>query len=115
MVPEPGEDLAQFVRRRGRAAGALCRARGLWSELHLRRATAWREHLRRDATRGGTGWASRVLALGQTAWLRERRAAMNSPGLLAGSTGTRIAGGAPATRWDEGLDRALEAGPAWHR
>ena len=115
LAPAPGEDPAQYARRRGRAAGALCRARGLWSELHIRRAEAWREHLRRDARRGGTGWATRLLALGQTQWLRERRASMNSPGLLAGATGTRRSAGAPAARWDEGLDRAIEAGPAWHR
>ena len=115
MAPLPGEDIAQFVRRRGRAAGVLCRARGLWSELHIKRAGAWRDHLARAAREGRTGWAARMLATGQTQWLRERRAEANSPGLLAGATGTRRFGGAPAARWEEALNRAQEAGPDWHR
>ena len=115
VAPIAGEEPQQYVRRRARAAGALCRAKGLWSKTQLKRARDWKAHLDRAVASGSKSWAARMLGLKQLDWLRQKRAEANSPGTLAGATGTRARGGAPAARWQEALERAEAAGEAWHR
>ena len=70
----PGEDVAHFVRRRGRAAALQRRQSGQWSQRWFKRATDWNEHLERP--RNGDSWSSKLLHYRAREWLIQRRVAL---------------------------------------
>ena len=107
-VPKyPGEDLGDYVRRRGRLAGTSCRASGLWSKRWFTRAASWNAHLERDRNR--YTWSARLLHYMDRQWFADRRASLLpvdgfSGSILAGRTDTRTNPGCVHTRWHDGIE-----------
>ena len=92
----PFEDIADFVRRRGRAAAVQCRQTGQWSRRWFKRAADWNEHLERP--RNGDCWSSKLLHFRDREWLIQKRMSLlpsdcTSGSCLAGRTGTRTSRG----------------------
>ena len=100
-----GESVASFCRRRMRVAHAIAAENGNWSLKWFARFGAWNEHLDRHPTHP----ASRLLAVRDSAWLRQRRASITPGNLVrtkwtidAGHSGTRACSGYVAQRWEAG-------------
>ena len=102
-VPMPGENIAAFVRRRGRAVAHIQREAGPWSTMYLRRVISWHEHvLRRPAMH----WMRRLLQEQPDSWLQNRRLSRGTPA-HAGRTGTRLRGPV-RVRWQTSVTWARE-------
>ena len=102
----PGEDIADFVRRRGRLAANQCRLSGVWSKRWFRRACDWHDHLLRP--RNLNCWASKLLRYHDRNWLIQRRSDLlpsdsRVGSSLAGRTNTRIGPGKVHVRWEDGI------------
>ena len=105
-----GEDIPQYIRRRGRAARKLCKERGLWSQRWYTRAIKWDRHLARSKNQ--ISWSSRLRSFHSGQWLIDQRAsfiasASSSSSILAGRTGTRSFQGKVFMRWHDGVTHAL--------
>ena len=105
----PGEDAADFVRRRGRAAALQCRQSGQWSQRWFKRATDWNKHLERP--HNSDSWPAKLLHYRAREWLIQRRipplpANGRSSSCLAGRTGTRSSAGCVHARWHDGIELA---------
>ena len=107
VVRDPGEELAEFVRRRGRLARKACHQAGSWSNLWFNRALKWDEHL--DRERNHYSWAARLRSFRGKQFLQDRRALFNSTGsIMAGRTETRAFRGKVNMRWHDGIDYAKD-------
>ena len=107
----PGEDLGDFVKRRGRAAASTCRTSGSWSHKWFRRALDWNAHLERP--RNIHSWPAKLLHFKDRQWFIERRASLlpadcGGASCLAGRTGTRAFRGCVHTRWHDGIEFAKD-------
>ena len=105
----PGEEFADYFRRRGRIAGKLCRDQGLWSTLWFQRALRWDGHLARP--RNLDSWAARLRSHHDRDWFIQRRlrfTAFEGSSVLAGKTGTRASRGKVQMRWRDGIVLAQE-------
>ena len=105
----PGEDTADFVKRRGRIAGRKCRSVGQWSQRWFTRAVEWNEYLKRP--RNCQTWASKLIHYRNRQWFIERRASLLpvngfSGSCIAGRTETRAVRGCVHTRWHDGIEFA---------
>ena len=104
-APQPCEDIATFVRRRGRLAAALQRQLGTWSNRACQRTSNWDAHVRRDSSHP----AFHLLQWHDDSWLRAQRVALlprdsfaNACG-AAGRTGTRSHSSQVQQRWESGI------------
>ena len=112
LPPAPGEEAADYVRRRGRLARKFCAKQGVWSQHWFTRAVCWDAHLSRP--RNWHSWPSRLRGHKGKQWLMERRALFapavasrgSSASVFAGRTGTRSFHGKVNTRWHDGIDFA---------
>ena len=104
LKKRPDEDVAAFVRRRGKVARVHAIADGLWSRRHCHRLCTWSSHLERAP--GDQGWAWRLLRHRGREWLMARRMAEGSSSAFAGRTSTRSMPGGVAIRWQDGLEFA---------
>ena len=107
----PGEDVGDFVKRRGRAAAHTCRISGPWSHKWFRRCLDWNEHLERP--RNGHSWPAQLLHFRDRQWFIERRASLlpadcGSASCVAGRTSTRAIHGCVHTRWHDGIEFAKQ-------
>ena len=108
----PGEEAADYVRRRGRLANKICKTHGTLSSHWFSRCVKWDEHLSR--ARNMHTWAARLREYHGKQWLIERRAqfapssaSRSSPSSSsAGRTGTRAIHGKVHMRWHDGVDYA---------
>ena len=115
---QPQETPQSFCRRRGRAARALCRQMGLWSDRWFSRAAKWDAHLRRHPESA----SGALVAWHGNTWLRARRAQFvpSNPrswmgwSIYAGRTDTRVRAGVVHQRWDDGVELAAERAAAQH-
>ena len=98
---EPDEPVADYVRRRHKAVGALIGKDVAWDQDYCKRLIAWDSHCRRERNR--RSWASKLVSYNAADYLEARRA------LAYRGTGTRALGGFPATRWHEGVAFAQAA------
>jgi hypothetical protein len=109
---KPGEEAADYVRRRGRLARKVCVEQGVWSHKWFGRATQWDDHLARP--QNFHSWPAKLREHKGKQWLMERRASFaptvasrdSSSSILAGRTGTRSFRGKVNTRWHDGIDFA---------
>ena len=101
LSPMPGEDVQQFVRRRGRAARALCTEHGWWSKRWFKRTVAWDAHVRREDKH--FSWSGNLVEYRGQSYLTERRASHN------GRTATRTSSGFVCRRWHDGVAFARES------
>ena len=99
-----GEEPKSWYARRSRRAGVQARAMGLWSERQLQKATAWHDHLLREAARseGPRRPASAALRHRDAAWRRAQRVAAGSQSSEAGRLGRRRVTHV-RTRWEDGV------------
>ena len=101
LSPMPGEDVQQFVRRRGRAARALCTEHGWWSKRWFKRTVAWDAHVRREDKH--FSWSGNLVEYRGQSYLTERRASHNGP------TATRTSSGFVCRRWHDGVAFARDS------
>ena len=95
LSPMPGEDVQQFVRRRGRAARALCTEHGWWSKRWFKRTVAWDAPVERENKQ--FSWSGNLVEYRGQRYLAERRAFHN------GRTVTRTSSGFPCRQWHDGV------------
>ena len=105
-----GEEVPEFVRRRGKIARKLCKDQGLWSQRWYSRVIKWDRHL--SQSRNTYSWSSRLRTFHGSDWLFLQRmsfikAASNTVSVLAGRTGTRTFPGKVFARWHDGVNNAL--------
>ena len=105
----PGEEVGDFVKRRGRVAARACKNSGLWSHKWFRRSLDWNEHLERP--RNIHSWPAKLLHFKDRQWFIERRASWlpadgGAASSLAGRTDTRACRGCVHTRWHDGIEFA---------
>ena len=105
-----GEEVPEFVRRRGKIARKLCKDQGLWSQRWYSRVIKWDRHL--SQSRNTYSWSSRLRTFHGSDWLILQRmsfikAASNTVSVLAGRTGTRTFPGKVFARWHDGVNNAL--------
>ena len=85
------EEPADYIRRRGRLARALCQKQGRWSAHWFTRACAWDKHISRG--HNDNAWSAKLRDYRGKEWLMQRRADLaphaSSASLSAGRTGTR--------------------------
>jgi len=103
----PGEELPDYVRRRGRAAARQCKLTGTWSQRWFKRVIAWHSHLERP--RNAHTWPAKTLHHRDREWLIRRRASLlsdncKSGSCMAGKTDTRAFPGCVHVRWDDGVE-----------
>ena len=108
---QPGEEVPDYVRRRGRIARSLSEQYGLWSHRWFARVIKWDRHLAR--ARNGLSWSSRLRTYHGSEWLIEQRSSFISSStstmsVVAGRTGTRSFQGKVFMRWHDGVHYALE-------
>ena len=101
LSPMPGEEVQQFVRRRGRAARSLCTEHGWWSKRWFKRTVAWDAHVRREDQQ--FSWSGNLVDYKGRRYLSERRAFHN------GRTATRTNSGFVCRRWHDGVAFARDA------
>ena len=104
-----GESEAEYWRRRHRAAGKICRERGLWSTRCAARTLKWHDHISRNHI---GSWPGYLLQTQSPLWLRAQRRVANSASEFAGALGMRSSAGHPHVRWEEGVvfaERHLKA------
>ena len=107
----PGEDISDYIRRRGRLAGQCCRVSGNWSRRWFNCAVDWNAHLERPRNR--YSWSSRLLHYMDRQWFIDRRASLlpancSSGSCLAGRTDTRTIRGCVHARWHDVVDLAKQ-------
>ena len=105
----PGEELPDYVRRRGRLAASSCRAAGSWSKRWFSRVVDWNAHPERQRNR--YTWSSRLLHYMDREWFINRRASLLpvdgcTGSVLAGRTDTRTNPGCVHARWHDGIEFA---------
>ena len=105
VVRLTAEEPSGCYKRRNRAAGSICKMSGLWNYQWFRHSIDWYKHLLRP--RNKDSWSPRLLHL-RGMRLQERRASFlgNSSvngSWLASRMDTRNIGGAPCTRWHDGI------------
>ena len=115
LPPLPGEEAADYVRRRGRAARKVCTDCGTWSHHWFARSVRWDQHLGRPAN--FHSWPSQLREYKGKQWLMERRASFASAlrsnvSVHAGRTGTRACRGIVHTRWHDGIDYGQSVFPS---
>ena len=103
----PGEELPNYVRRRGRAAARQCKLAGTWSQRWFKRVIDWHSHLERP--RNSNTWPAKTLHHRGREWLMRRRASLlpdncSSRSSMAGRTDTRAFPGCVHMRWDDGVE-----------
>ena len=109
----PGEEPAEYCRRRNRAASAACKMLGLWSTRWFKRALNWNSHVLRPLN--DYSWCGRLVVYRGMQWLQARRVSIlgrntSQRSSLAGRTETRSIRAAPCTRWHDGIDYAKRVG-----
>ena len=97
---EIGESEDEYWRRRRRAAGKICRERGLWSTRCASRTLTWHAHCVRNHA---GAWPGHLLKQQNPLWLRAQRRLQRSASEFAGALGIRTAAGRPHIRWEEGV------------
>ena len=100
----PGEEPAEFVKRRARLAAAACRRSGEWHRRYAARVRAWYDHLNRPLN--ARSWPAQLLHHRGKAWLIGQRLASGSLSLYGGRTGTRSFPGRVHARWHDGAELA---------
>lgn len=108
---KPGEDIPEYVRRRGRIARNLCEQFGFWSQRWFARAIKWDRHLSR--TQNASSWLSRLHTYHASEWLIGQRLSFivsqsSTTSMFAGRTGTRSFQGNVFMRWHDGIHYALD-------
>ena len=98
---EPGEDRANYHRRRGREALKFVQNSKCWKRKVCERIRSWSEHVDRAHF---WSWAIEIAKCRDNLWLRGQRKVMHSISVFAGSLGTRDSPGRPYCRWQEALD-----------
>jgi hypothetical protein len=108
LVPETGEPIETFCRRRAREAGKLAKHFGLWSEAWLAKVKAYDAHILRSPN-------SPMCILRRfhdQSWLQNRRAAFVTQSIRggrltisAGRTDTRVTTQVQP-RWEEGCSKS---------
>jgi len=92
----PGEDAAEFVKRRNRAASALQQSMGKWSVRWARQVHLWHGHVLRDPN---FWWPSQLLPIRSPQELQTRRGLWHRPR-------TRCLPGYTYARWCEHVELA---------
>ena len=101
-----GETAANYVKRRGHAAGQHCRQTGKWSSRWFKRAQDWNAHLQRPRNRHS--WPARLLHYRDADWFIRRRLSFLTAdnvnnSCLSGRTDTRAIRGCVNIRWHDGI------------
>ena len=106
---EPQEE---FYRRRAKTAGVAATQCGRWSLLWAKQVCSWHDHNLRNSS--GLLWATNVMQVRPSSWLREMRARFvpirsTAPSPFtseAGRLGTRNRRGGPHRRWEDAVGDA---------
>ena len=98
---EPGEDVANYHRRRGREARKFVQSSKCWRRKVCDRIQSWSAHVDRAHC---WSWAVEIAKCRDNFWLQSQRKVMQSISVFAGALGCRDAPGRPYCRWQESLD-----------
>lgn len=97
----PGEEVAQFFRRRAHVAGFEARRMGMWSDRDIVLVCRFHDQILAEAP--PVSWPAHLLGWLGNEWVRERRVVCGSDSVFAGRIGSRLPGGHVAPRWGESV------------